>query len=83
MSFVAVVATPTQADRIAALEAQVHALIKENIQLKEGLHKVEEAQATGNESLHTGVKEVQTTKTVLTAQRRKIKRQLMQKLTKR
>ena len=69
MSFAAAMATPTQADHIATLEEQMQALIKENIQLKERLHKVEEAQATGNESLHTGVKEVQTIKTMLAAQK--------------
>ena len=69
MSFAAAVATPTQADRIAALKAQAQALIKENIQLKERPHKVEEAQATENESLHTGVKEVQTIKTMQAAQK--------------
>ena len=69
MSFATVVATPTQADRITAMEAQIQALIKENLQLKAHLQKVEEAQAVGNESIHTGVKEVQTIKTMLETQK--------------
>ena len=63
------VATPTQADRVAALEAQVQALIKENTQLKERLHKVEQAQEAGDQSLRTGVQEVKSIKTMLAIQK--------------
>ena len=61
--FAAAVANPTQEDRISAMETQIQALIKENLQLKAQLQKVEEAQAVSNESIHTGVKEVQTINT--------------------
>ena len=65
LSFTTVVATPTQADRISALEAQVQALIRENMQLKERLHKVEQAQEAGDQSLRNGVQEVINIKSML------------------
>ena len=68
-SFASVVATPNQEDRLLAMEAQIQALIEENLQLKARLRKVEEAQAVGNASIHTGVKEVQTIKTMLETQK--------------
>ena len=51
------------------MEAQIQALIRENTQLKERLHKVEQTQEVGDQSLRIGVQEVKTIKTMLAAQR--------------
>ena len=57
MNFIAAMGAPRKDPlarkdtRLAALEAQVQSLLKENAKLKERLRKVEEAQAIGDQSL--------------------------------